>query len=134
MAEGKPMPLATGKYVLFVSILVAHSLFGGYWAGTRPNGAGWRFFSWHPLLMMVGEFCSVLMRVGWFVLCWCRHGWSAFFSIIVLRTFVIADPPPAAFNVVYTEYKTYSQQIIHHTYYCRCLGCLSVPSRLRASL
>jgi hypothetical protein len=55
MAAGKPTPLATGKYVLFVSILVAHALFGGYWAGTRPNGAGWRFFSWHPLLMMIGE-------------------------------------------------------------------------------
>lgn len=55
MAAAKMTPLPTGKYVLLLTILVAHSIIGGYWAGTRPNGAGWRFFSWHPMLMMLGE-------------------------------------------------------------------------------
>ena len=52
----KPTPLPTGQYTIFVAILALHSIIGGYWAGTRPNGAGWRFFSWHPLLMMLGEY------------------------------------------------------------------------------
>eukprot|EP00804_Cyclotella_cryptica_P016493 CCRYP_004710-RB/>CCRYP_004710-RB protein AED:0.15 eAED:0.15 QI:67/0.5/0.66/1/1/1/3/270/196 len=54
MAAAKMTPLPTGKYVLLLTILIAHSIIGGYWAGTRPSGAGWRFFSWHPLLMMLG--------------------------------------------------------------------------------
>ncbi|EED92653.1 predicted protein [Thalassiosira pseudonana CCMP1335] len=47
-------PLANGRYALLTTILLAHSLIGGYYAGTRPEGAGWRYFSWHPLLMMCG--------------------------------------------------------------------------------
>lgn len=47
-------PLPTNKYLLLLAIIIGHSLLGGYYAGTRPEGAGWRFFSWHPFLMMVG--------------------------------------------------------------------------------
>eukprot|EP01082_Thalassiosira_pseudonana_P016006 g14592.t1 g14592 contig9:2223369-2224479(-) len=50
----KMEPLANGRYALLTTILLAHSLIGGYYAGTRPEGAGWRYFSWHPLLMMCG--------------------------------------------------------------------------------
>mmetsp|Transcript_31158 Transcript_31158/g.45851 ORF Transcript_31158/g.45851 Transcript_31158/m.45851 type:complete len:196 (-) Transcript_31158:133-720(-) len=50
----KMTPLPTNKYLLLLSIVIGHSLLGGYYAGTRPEGAGWRFFSWHPFLMMVG--------------------------------------------------------------------------------
>jgi hypothetical protein len=51
----KMNPMPVGKYSLLVALISAQSLFGGYWAATRPDGAGWRFFSWHPLLMMVGR-------------------------------------------------------------------------------
>ena len=50
----KMTPLPTNKYLLLLSIIIGHSLLGGYYAATRPEGAGWRFFSWHPFLMMVG--------------------------------------------------------------------------------
>jgi hypothetical protein len=32
---------------------LAYAVGVGYFAGTRPNGA-WRFFSWHPFLMLSG--------------------------------------------------------------------------------
>ena len=32
---------------------VAYSLIVGYYAGTRPKGE-WRYFSWHPFLMICG--------------------------------------------------------------------------------
>jgi protein-S-isoprenylcysteine O-methyltransferase Ste14 len=38
-------------------IVFAYAVFtvlGGYLAATQPAGAGWRFFSWHPFLMIVG--------------------------------------------------------------------------------
>ncbi|KAL3800840.1 hypothetical protein HJC23_001677 [Cyclotella cryptica] len=63
MAAAKMTPLPTGKYVLLLTILIAHSIIGGYWAGTRPSGAGWRFFSWHPLLMMLEYARNFLRRV-----------------------------------------------------------------------
>eukprot|EP00578_Thalassiosira_sp_NH16_P008209 CAMPEP_0181111252 /NCGR_PEP_ID=MMETSP1071-20121207/19171_1 /TAXON_ID=35127 /ORGANISM="Thalassiosira sp., Strain NH16" /LENGTH=192 /DNA_ID=CAMNT_0023195123 /DNA_START=47 /DNA_END=625 /DNA_ORIENTATION=+ len=47
-------PIPTGKYATLLGTVSAHALFGGYYAATRPEGAGWRFFSWHPMLMMVG--------------------------------------------------------------------------------
>lgn len=50
----KMNPIDNGKYVALLALLSGHSLFGGYYAATRPEGAGWRFFSWHPMLMMVG--------------------------------------------------------------------------------
>ena len=60
----KPTPLPTGQYTIFIAILALHSIIGGYWAGTRPNGAGWRFFSWHPLLMMLGEYNDYFVIMG----------------------------------------------------------------------
>ena len=51
----KMTPLPTSKYLLLLSIVIGHSLLGGYYAATRPEGAGWRFFSYHPFLMMVGK-------------------------------------------------------------------------------
>jgi hypothetical protein len=47
---GKP---SSTRYAILVTILVAFSLFGGYFAGTRPTGQ-WRYFSLHPLLMTCG--------------------------------------------------------------------------------
>lgn len=47
-------PISSGKYASLVALLSGHALFGGYYAATRPEGAGWRFFSWHPMLMMTG--------------------------------------------------------------------------------
>ena len=52
----KMTPMPIGKYSFLVALISAQSLFGGYWAATRPEGAGWRYFSWHPMLMMVGAF------------------------------------------------------------------------------
>mmetsp|Transcript_20922 Transcript_20922/g.35989 ORF Transcript_20922/g.35989 Transcript_20922/m.35989 type:complete len:197 (+) Transcript_20922:51-641(+) len=54
MAATKMSPIPNGKYALLLALLSAQSLFGGYYAATRPEGAGWRYFSWHPMLMMVG--------------------------------------------------------------------------------
>jgi hypothetical protein len=50
----KMAPMPDGKYALLLVLVSFHSLFGGYYAATRPEGAGWRFFSWHPMLMMLG--------------------------------------------------------------------------------
>jgi hypothetical protein len=52
----KMAPMPDGKYFLLLVLISSHSLFGGYFAATRPEGAGWRFFSWHPMLMMCGEY------------------------------------------------------------------------------
>jgi uncharacterized membrane protein len=50
----KMTPLPTLKYLSLLAVVLGHAFIGGYWAATRPEGAGWRFFSWHPFLMMVG--------------------------------------------------------------------------------
>ena len=50
----KMTPLPTRKYLSLLAVVLGHAFIGGYWAATRPEGAGWRFFSWHPFLMMVG--------------------------------------------------------------------------------
>ncbi|KAL7524938.1 hypothetical protein ACHAWF_001139 [Thalassiosira exigua] len=50
----KMKPISNEKYVSLLALLSGHSLIGGYYAATRPEGAGWRFFSWHPMLMMIG--------------------------------------------------------------------------------
>ena len=46
---------ASSRYyaLLLVGLAVA-SVGGGFLAGTQPKDAGWRFFSWHPLLMSTG--------------------------------------------------------------------------------
>ena len=49
-------PLPTLKYLSLLAVVLGHAFIGGYWAATRPEGAGWRFFSWHPFLMMVGTY------------------------------------------------------------------------------
>jgi hypothetical protein len=45
----KMAPMPDGKYFLLLVLISSHSLFGGYFAATRPEGAGWRFFSWHGI-------------------------------------------------------------------------------------
>jgi hypothetical protein len=47
-------PLATPKYLSLLAGVLGPAFIGGSWAATRPEGAGWRFFSWHPFFMMVG--------------------------------------------------------------------------------
>jgi Eukaryotic cytochrome b561 len=42
------------QYWTIVAILIAFSLGMGYFAGIQPAGSGWRYFSWHPLLMTCG--------------------------------------------------------------------------------
>lgn len=52
MATGHKITAATkNKIVLAFSVF---AMFVGYLASTQPTGAGWRFFSWHPFLMIVG--------------------------------------------------------------------------------
>ncbi len=85
----KMSPIPTGKYVALLAVVSAQALVGGYFAGTRPAGAGWRYFSvslfhcfatlftctnshhvdfvsitmkWHPFLMMCGE-CQQLSMI-----------------------------------------------------------------------
>mmetsp|Transcript_17039 Transcript_17039/g.39031 ORF Transcript_17039/g.39031 Transcript_17039/m.39031 type:complete len:205 (+) Transcript_17039:115-729(+) len=50
----RKMPIESSKYVILVGLLSVHALGGGYYAATQPAGAGWRYFSWHPFLMMIG--------------------------------------------------------------------------------
>ncbi|KAL3809712.1 hypothetical protein ACHAXA_009406 [Cyclostephanos tholiformis] len=59
----KMVPMPDGKYVFLLLLISSHSLFGGYYAATRPEGAGWRFFSWHPMLMMLGKHHDIPVRV-----------------------------------------------------------------------
>ena len=56
----KMSPIPNGRYVALLALLSGHALIGGYFAATRPEGAGWRFFSWHPFLMMVGMYVHML--------------------------------------------------------------------------
>ena len=50
----QPPAMTTRNYSLLLAALISFSLGGGYMAATQPPGAGWRFFSWHPLLMTIG--------------------------------------------------------------------------------
>ncbi len=54
-ASTKMEPMSDGKYAILLALIGAHSLVGGYYAATRPEGAGWRLFSWHPMLMLCGK-------------------------------------------------------------------------------
>lgn len=49
-SPGKPGPTL---YWTLVVVLIAYALGGGYYAGIQPIGQ-WRYFSWHPFLMMCG--------------------------------------------------------------------------------
>jgi len=49
---GPSLSQATHKKL--VAAFVAFALIVGYTAATQPSGAGWRFFSWHPFLMVSG--------------------------------------------------------------------------------
>ena len=69
----KMAPLPTNKYLLLLAIIIGHSLLGGYYAGTRPEGAGWRFFSWHPFLMMVGTSNVSLFPVMYYLITRCIY-------------------------------------------------------------
>ena len=53
-ARRQPPAMTTRNYSLLVVALISFSLGGGYMAATQPPKAGWRFFSWHPLLMTIG--------------------------------------------------------------------------------
>mmetsp|Transcript_13361 Transcript_13361/g.19489 ORF Transcript_13361/g.19489 Transcript_13361/m.19489 type:complete len:193 (-) Transcript_13361:1026-1604(-) len=41
-------------YKKLVAAFLAFTVIVGYMTATQPSGAGWRFFSWHPFLMVTG--------------------------------------------------------------------------------
>ncbi|CAM9482068.1 unnamed protein product [Heterosigma akashiwo] len=49
-----PPKVSESRKSLFVFIFAAFTFILGYVAATQPSGAGWRFFSWHPFLMVAG--------------------------------------------------------------------------------
>ena len=50
-----PTPTITrNRYRVLVSIFILFSIIMGYIAATQPSSKGWRFFSYHPLLMTWG--------------------------------------------------------------------------------
>mmetsp|Transcript_7519 Transcript_7519/g.12532 ORF Transcript_7519/g.12532 Transcript_7519/m.12532 type:complete len:202 (-) Transcript_7519:179-784(-) len=54
LGKYKPGQPTKGEFYALITIILMYSLVGGFLAGSQPNGAGWRLFSWHPFLMMVG--------------------------------------------------------------------------------
>jgi hypothetical protein len=48
------LPITEGKKNQLVVAFIAFTAILGYLAATQPSGAGWRFFSWHPFLMITG--------------------------------------------------------------------------------
>jgi hypothetical protein len=42
------------RYQTLVGTFVLYALIVGYTVAVQPSGAGWRFFSWHPFLMILG--------------------------------------------------------------------------------
>jgi hypothetical protein len=51
----EPRPTKPGNILL--TILISHSIFGGY-GGHSTKWSWMRFISWHPILMMLGELGS----------------------------------------------------------------------------
>ena len=49
----KPMKL-TKKFIVVVAAYVLYSLVAGFKMALLPTGKGWRLFSWHPFLMVLG--------------------------------------------------------------------------------
>jgi hypothetical protein len=48
----KQPPKANVKAVM--PLLTIFAILAGYMAATQPSGAGWRYFSYHPMLMTIG--------------------------------------------------------------------------------
>eukprot|EP01083_Nonionella_stella_P133025 404465_1 len=46
--------LSQDRYKKYVAFTLLFALLGGYNAAVQPAGAGWRFFSYHPFLMVFG--------------------------------------------------------------------------------
>ncbi len=44
----------SSNYRAHVGLTLVFALFAGYKAAVQPEGAGWRFFSYHPFLMVFG--------------------------------------------------------------------------------
>ena len=44
----------TMKHNLLVATYILYTIIVGYTISTQPTGAGWRYFSWHPFLMITG--------------------------------------------------------------------------------
>ncbi len=42
------------QYNSLVGAYILYTLIVGYTVAVQPSGAGWRFFSWHPFLMVTG--------------------------------------------------------------------------------
>jgi hypothetical protein len=48
-------PSSSKKNVKAIMLLLSiFSISAGYMAATQPSGAGWRYFSYHPMLMTIG--------------------------------------------------------------------------------
>ena len=45
---------STMQHNVLVAIYILYTIIVGYTVSTQPTGAGWRYFSWHPFLMVTG--------------------------------------------------------------------------------
>ena len=54
MAPTTQPTITRSKHKVLVLMFVVFSIVMGYIAATQPKSKGWRFFSYHPLLMTVG--------------------------------------------------------------------------------
>ena len=50
----QPGPPSKTMYQALVASFILYSLGVGYWVAIKPDGSGWRLFSWHPFLMVCG--------------------------------------------------------------------------------
>jgi cation transport ATPase len=46
--------LSSQRYQTHVGTFLLYTLILGYTTAIQPSGSGWRFFSWHPFLMILG--------------------------------------------------------------------------------
>ena len=56
--KSKSLPMTNMAFRTKVAMLSFVGIIGGLTAGLVPEGAGWRFFSYHPLFVSCGLFCS----------------------------------------------------------------------------
>jgi len=52
MAKANGPAMSQSRYIVTLSGIALFTLLGGYTTATQPEGAGWRFFSYHPFLMI----------------------------------------------------------------------------------
>ena len=74
--------------ILCVAVVIAAGI-AGYRSGTLPVGAGWRFFSWHPFLMMASigfsTVAALIKKQGGYANT-VMHGNLSFVSVALMAT------------------------------------------------